>query len=168
MDSLPAEPLGIHHRARDLERYFSAEMSREGRQTCKSGKERRERRKNRKADTERHSKLPWMGCAVVGLVLLCFDLLSQSHLGGRTLLLLELQAEVSSCMCSIICFSTMYVEHLLGVVDTGDRAVNGTDEILILRSIHSHEAVRLSTSTYIYSRIRPKGSELGVLMGQLF
>ena len=51
-DSLPAEPLGIHHRARDLERYFSAEMSREGRQTCRSGKERRERRKNRKADTD--------------------------------------------------------------------------------------------------------------------
>ena len=71
-------------------------------------------------------------------------------------------------MCSSICFSTMYAEHLLGVVDTGDRAVNGTDEILVLRSIRSHEAVRLSTSTYIYSRIRPKGSELGVLMGQLF
>ena len=85
-------------------------------------------------------------------------------------LLLELQTEVSSCICSIIYFSTVYVEHPLGVVDTGDRAVNGTDEILVLRSIHSHEGVRLSIylSIYLYSRIRPKGSELGVLMGQLF
>lgn len=81
---------------------------------------------------------------MVGLALLCFDLLSQSHLGGRTLLLLGLQTEVSSCICSIIYLSTIYVEHLLGVVDTGDRAVNGTDEILVLRSIHSHEGVRLS------------------------
>lgn len=81
-------------------------------------------------------------------------------------LLLELQTEVSSCICSIIYFSTVYVEHPLRVVDTGDRAVNGTDEILVLRSIHSHEGVRLPI--YLYSRIRPKGSELGVLMGQLF
>ena len=46
--------------------------------------EEKEEEKWRGRHKKTRAKLPWVDCAAVGSVL-CFDLLSQSYLGGRTL-----------------------------------------------------------------------------------